>query len=185
MKYYVALVINKDNPREIYGMDDWGKWLKGRVYLWDQKQILSKGEDPKAPNGDFANERAKEKRKWLGVLGRQDWKGKMTLFNKRYTKIESKDFCPHGRSSNEYMWVWVKHYAQSPFRRLQHNGFEEDDRQLGGNTRNKFKLLVCRLGSKNCPITVDFSQINAFEKGIIKKISSDDWKRPRFTVKKI
>ena len=146
-KYYIILAVNPNDSEDIIGFVEHSfsmGWEKGRVNVWEA------GGDDKY-DGTPAKKAFKE-RLQDGLYG-WSWsnkiKGKKTWLRKQVANPASKDFSCCGRTNAECMWNWVRHYSMWCGKELRKKGYE---------------IRPYRVGSKFCPVELDFSERTAMSK---------------------
>lgn len=169
-KYYIILAI-RNEPFDVLGMCEHSvcmKWHRDRVLIWDANESDYIGK----PVRHHFHEMIKnlEKNKYFSDNWKrlQDLKGKRTMMRKKFASYAYKNFHPCGRSSAEYQWNWVKHYSMWCGKDLRRKGYE---------------IRPYRVGSKFCPVTIDFTERDAISKDQI-PWNKYVWRNPRFMIKK-
>lgn len=154
MKYYCIFAINKSNPEDILGVCENSfsmSYEKGKVCLWQ------------APNKDASYISIPHKKYFEKQLSKHidrfqygvnwgeyiNYKGQKRKYRKLVSNHYYKHYHPFGRSNNEYMWNWVKHYAKGIL-----------------TPPEGYEFFVCRANSKHCPVIVDTS----VREGMIKRV---------------
>lgn len=169
-KYYIILAVKKDDPNDIYGFVEGSfsmSWQRGRVNLWD----ANNGDFTGAPLHKYFDEYVKGLKE-NRLYGRdyekyRQLKGKKTMLRKRMANHAYKNFHPCGRTPAEYEWNWVKHYSMISGKHLRSQGYE---------------IRPYRVGSKFCPVEIDFTERIAIEKQQLKWDKSK-WRNPPYRIK--
>ena len=144
-KYYIILAVNPNDPEDIIGFVEHSfcmGWEKGRVVVWE------------ASNDDkFTGIPAKKAFKKKISASRYVWSneilGKKTRLRKQIANPASKKYSCCGRTPAEYMWNWVRHYSMYCGKELRKQGYE---------------IRPYRVGSKHCPVELDFTERVAMNK---------------------
>lgn len=149
-KYYIILAVNPNDPEDIIGFVEHSfrmGWEKGRVVVWEAEH--ERGEDEY--KGVSVKKALKKK-----LQGGCDWykpsinfNGRKTMLRKQIANPASKEFSCCGRTHSEYMWNWVRHYSMWCGNELRKKGYE---------------IRPYRVGSKFCPVKLDFSERTAMSK---------------------
>lgn len=144
-KYYIVLAVNPNDPEDIIGFVEHSfsmGWEKGRVVVWEAGgDDTAKGISvKKASKKRFSASR----RTWFNEI-----KGRKTLLRKQMANPASKEFSCCGRTHAEYMWNWVRHYSMWCGKELRKKGYV---------------IRPYRVGSKHCPVELDFTERTAMEK---------------------
>lgn len=147
-KYYIILAVNPNDPEDIIGFVEHSfsmGWEKGRVVVWE-----TGGDD------EYKGTPAKKAfEKKARDMSRYVWhnedklKGRKTWLRKQMANPASKEFSCCGRTHSEYMWNWVKHYSMWCGKELRKKGYE---------------IRPYRVGSKFCPVELDFTERTAMSK---------------------
>jgi len=178
----IILAIGKDDPRDIYGYcPGYEKtkfpssgWSKRRVYLFecDQcwKDIYLRNDT--GLYGMTGKERwesyYKNKTEGHGWWSaKRQMHGKVTML-KKLIGTNGGDVC--GRTPNEFNWKFAKQEAA----RMQ--------KELNRNGHKNFEVRCFRVGSKTCPVDVDFSERQDMFY-CSDKWSKERWTNPRFQLK--
>ncbi len=168
-KYYIILAVKKDNPKDIVGFCEGSFnicWKRNRVNLWevnDNDDYVGK------PARDNFNEMLKSLKKNYGSYSMKlrQMKGKKTMLRKQMSNHACKNFHPCGRSRAEYLWNWVKHYSMWCGKHLRRQGYE---------------IRPYRVGSKHCPVVIDFTERIAIDKKQL-KWDKFKWRNPIYRIK--
>lgn len=179
----IILAISKDNPRDIYGYCPGYKktkfptsgWSRGRVYLfegdrtWKDEYLYH---DDTGLYGMTGKERWNSYYKnmtsgYCGLATRRYLHGKVTML-KKLIRATRGTVC--GRSPNEYNWKFAKQTATRLQRDLSRDGYKN------------FEVRCFRVGSKSCPVEVDFTERQKmfYCPG---KYDRDRWTNPCFQMK--
>ncbi len=176
----IVLAIDKDNPGDIYGYcPGYEKtrfpssgWSKKRVYLFGNQIIESSVPHDNGFYGMTGKERwesyYKNKTEGHGWgSAKRQMHGKVTML-KKLIRSRSGSVC--GRSSNEYNWKFAKQSATRLQKDLNRNGYKN------------FEVRCFRVGSKICPVEVDFTERQEmfYCPG---KWNKERWTNPRFQLK--
>lgn len=162
-KYYIVLAVNPNDPEDIIGFVEHSfsmGWEKGRVVVWEANY----GDTFKG----IPAKKAFEKKL-------QDWhyaneiKGRKTLLRKQMANPASKEFSCCGRTHTEYMWNWVRHYSMWCGNELRKKGYE---------------IRPYRVGSKHCPVELDFTERTAMSKNQI-PWDKYNWRNVPYKIHKI
>lgn len=173
----IVLAISKDNPRDIYGYCPGYEetkfptsgWKRRRVFLFECDSYLS---DCSGLYGKTGKERwnfyYKNKTEGPGWgSAKRQMQGKVTMLKKI---IRSKSGTVCGRSQNEYNWKFAKQSAARLQKELNRSGYKN------------FEVRCFRVGSKSCPVEVDFTERkNMFY--CPGKFSKERWMNPCFQLK--
>ena len=183
----IILAISKDNPRDIYGYCPGYEltkfptsgWSRRRVWLFecDRNQkaqyLCNDGTGLYGMPGKecwdsyFKSKTDGYNKGYNAWLSMKQMKGKVTMLKKL---IRSKRGSICGRSLNEYNWKYAKHEAA----RLQ--------KELNRSGHKNFEVRCFRVGSKVCPVEVDFTERpDMFY--CLSKWSKEHWMSPRFQLK--
>lgn len=170
-KYYIVLAIKKDDSADILGLCEHSfsmDWQCGRVNLWVADDGKNYAGEPLRKHFHKFIEQVEKGVSWcIGGHKRLQLKGKKTMLRKKMADARSKDFAPCGRSRAEYMWNWVKHYSMFCGKHLRKQGYE---------------IRPYRVGSKFCPVEIDFTERIAFEKNQL-KWNKFNWRNPPYRIK--
>ena len=170
-KYYIILAVNPNDPEDIIGFVEHSfsmGWEKGRVVVWEASH--ERGEDEY--KGTPAKKRFNEKLR-SGAYGFYDGsnavKGRKTMLRKQIADPASKEFSCCGRTHSEYMWNWVRHYSMWCGKELRKKGYE---------------IRPYRVGSKFCPVELDFTERTAMSKKQI-PYNKYNWRNVPYKNKKL
>ena len=169
-KYYIILAI-KDKPFDVLGMCEHSfcmDWHRDRVMVWDANEGDYDGKPAREHFKEMVNSLKKNEDYGDNWRTLRRMKGRMTAIRKQYSNHASKDFCPYGRSTAEYKWNWMKHYAMWCGKHLRRKGYV---------------IRPYRVGSKFCPVDIDFTERTSMERRML-KWDKYKWKNPKFTTRK-
>ena len=168
-KYYIILAVNLNDPEDIIGFVEHSfrmGWEKGRVVVWEAEH--ERGDD------EFRGipvKKALEKKlqgSHYGLSNEVKFKGRKTMLRKQMANPASEEFSCCGRTHTEYMWNWVRHYSMWCGQDLRKKGYE---------------IRPYRVGSKFCPVELDFSERTAMEKKQI-PWNKYNWRNVPYKIKK-
>jgi hypothetical protein len=171
-KYYIVLAVKKDNLVDIRGLCEGSfsmDWQCGRVNLWiaDDGRDYA-GKPVRKHFHKFVKQLEKRASMFTGSHKKlQQLKGKRTMLRKQMANARNDNFAPCGRSRAEYIWNWVKHYSMSCGKHLREQGYE---------------IRPYRVGSKFCPVEIDFTERIAIEKKQL-KWDKFKWRNPPYRIK--
>lgn len=152
----IILAINKDNPWNIYGYcPGYEKtkfptsgWSRRRVYLFESDRGWESIHNDNSLYGMTGKERWNSY--YNSMTEGPGWSrtkkqilGKVTML-KKLIRAKSGDVC--GRTPNEYNWKSAKQEAARLQKDLNRNGYKN------------FEVRCFRVGSKICPVEVDFTE---------------------------
>lgn len=174
-KHYIILAVKKDDPNDIYGFVEGSfsmSWQRGRVNLWtppddvddDGKPFLGY---PVRKNFQLLVERLQKGWSMSDRERLRQLKGKRTIIRKQMANHAHENFRPCGRTPAEYEWNWVKHYSMISGKNLRSHGYE---------------IRPYRVGSKFCPVEIDFTERTAMEKKQL-KWDKFKWRNPPYRIK--
>lgn len=179
----IILAISKDNPWNIYGYcPGYEKtkfptsgWSRRRVYLfecdraWKDQYLYHDDTGLYGMTGkerwDFYYKNKIES--YNGWSARKQMHGKVTML-KKLLKAKSGTVC--GRSPNEYNWKFAKQTAAMLQKELNKDGYKN------------FEVKCFRVGSKICPVEVDFTERQEMFY-CSSKYNRDRWTNPCFELK--
>ena len=145
-KYYIVLAVNPNDPKDIIGFVEHSfsmGWEKGRVVVWEANDG---DEYTGIPAKKAFKEKVQAEKSWYWT---DKFKGKKTWLRKQIANPASKKFSCCGRTNAEYMWNWVRHYSMWCGKELRKKGYE---------------IRPYRVGSKHCPVELDFTERTAMSK---------------------
>lgn len=171
-KFYIILAIKNDDPNDIYGLckiSDTMRWQRSRVNLYvadDGYDCV--GEPVRERFRKFVEKLEKDASRYIEDYKKfEQVKGKRTMLRKRMANARNEHFAPCGRSRAEYVWNQVKHHSMICGKYLCEQGYE---------------IRPYRVGSKFCPVEIDFTERIAFEKNQL-KFSKFKWRNPPYRIR--
>lgn len=171
-KYYIILAVKKDNSKDIVGFCEGSfnmGWQRGRVNLWDANDDDYVGKPLHKYFDEYVKQLEKNRLYGSDYEKYRQLKGKKTMLRKRMANHSYKNYHPCGRTRAEYQWNWVKHYSMWCGKHLRKKGYE---------------IRPYRVGSKFCPVEIDFTERIAIEKQQL-KWDKFKWRNPPYRIKQI